>query len=61
MDGLLMYSLIFPADFASDLASLGIEHLTISSRPDIVECIEPIDHPLIDLLVDNANYAYRIS
>ena len=54
-------SVLFSVAFAPDLSSLGIEYLTFNNRPDIVECIEPIDHPLIDFLRDNANYSYRIN
>ena len=56
-----MFSLIFPASFASDLSSLGIEFMTFKNRDDIVECVESIDNPIIDFLIDNANYSYRIN
>jgi hypothetical protein len=56
-----MLSLIFPASFSDDLTTLGIEHLTFPNRSDIVECIESVDHPLIDFLLDHANYAFRIN
>ena len=56
-----MFSLIFPASFAHDLSSLGIEYMSFANRDDIVECIESIDNPIIDFLIDNANYSYRIN
>ena len=56
-----MFSLIFPASFAHDLSSLGIEYMSFANRDDIVECVESIDNPIIDFLIDNANYSYRIN
>ena len=56
-----MFSLIFPASFAHDLSSLGVEYMTFPNRDDIVEVIESIDNPIIDFLIDHANYSYRIN
>jgi hypothetical protein len=56
-----MYSLIFPKSFSADLSSLGVEWLEFPNRSDIVECVESIDNPIIDFLIDNANYSYRIN
>ena len=56
-----MFSLIFPASFTHDLSSLGVEYFTFPNRDDIVECVEPIDHELIDFLIGHANYSYRIN
>ena len=56
-----MFSLIFPSSFAADLSSLGVEYLTFNNRDDIIECVESIDNPIIDFLIDNANYSYRIN
>jgi hypothetical protein len=55
-----MISYTFDHSYAGDLASLGIEYLSLSNDYEI-EVIESVNHEYTDYLMQHADAYYRIN
>ena len=55
-----MISYIFDHTYAGDLASMGIEYLSLSNDYE-VEVIESVDSEFTDYLMQHADAYYRIN